>query len=56
MRAALERTAETLKQLGHDVREEGSGIDYRLLYRAQGMVSAANFSASIRRLDRDQRP
>lgn len=50
IRAALERTAETLKQLGHDVREEGLGIDYRLLYRAQSMVSAANFSASIRRL------
>lgn len=50
IRAALERTAETLKHLGHDVREEGLGIDYRLLYRAQSMVSAANFSASIRRL------
>lgn len=49
IRAALERTAETLKQLGHDVREEGLGIDYRMLYRAQGIVSAANFSASIRR-------
>lgn len=49
IRAALERTAETLKQLGHDVREEGLGIDYRMLYRAQGLVSAANFSASIRR-------
>jgi len=49
IRVALERTAETLKQLGHDVREEGLGIDYRMLYRAQGMVSAANFSASIRR-------
>lgn len=49
IRAALERTAETLKQLGHEVREEGLGIDYRMLYRAQGIVSAANFSASIRR-------
>jgi amidase len=49
IRAALGRTAETLKQLGHDVREEGLGIDYRMLYRAQGMVSAANFSAGIRR-------
>lgn len=49
IRAALERTAETLKKLGHDVREEGLGIDYRLLYRAQGLVSAANFSASIKR-------
>lgn len=50
IRAALERTAETLKQLGHDVREEGLGIDYRMLYRAQGVVSAANFSANIRRI------
>lgn len=50
IRAALERTAETLKKLGHDVREEGLEIDYRLLYRAQGLVSAANFSASIKRL------
>ncbi len=49
IRAALERTAETLKSLGHDVREEGLGIDYRTLYRAQGLVSAANFSASIKR-------
>jgi amidase len=49
VRAALERTAETLKKLGHDVREEGLGIDYRALYRAQGLVSASNFSASIKR-------
>lgn len=49
IRAALERTAETLKALGHDVREEGLGIDYRLLYRAQGMVSAANLAATVRR-------
>ncbi len=49
VRAALERTAETLKALGHEVREEGLGIDYRLLYRAQGIVSAANFSAGIKR-------
>jgi amidase len=31
------------------VHEEGLGIDYRALYRAQGLVSAANFSANIRR-------
>lgn len=49
IRAALERTAETLKALGHDVREEGLGVDYRQLYRAQGVASAANFSATIRR-------
>lgn len=49
VRAALEHTAETLVALGHDVREEGLGIDYRALYRAQGMVSAANLSALIKR-------
>lgn len=49
IRAALERTAEALKALGHDVREEGLGIDYRGLYRAQGLVSAANFAANIKR-------
>ncbi len=49
VRAALERTAETLKGLGHDVREEGLGIDYRALYHAQGIVSAANFSAGMKR-------
>lgn len=47
--AALVRTADILRGLGHDVREEGLGIDYRALYRAQGMVSAANFSANMRR-------
>lgn len=49
VRAALEHTAETLAALGHEVREEGLGIDYRALYRAQGLVSAANFAASIKR-------
>jgi amidase len=49
VQATLERTAQTLKALGHDVREEGLGIDYRKLYRAQGLVSAANFAANIRR-------
>jgi amidase len=49
VRAALERTAETLKALGHDMREEGLAIDYRKLFRAQGFVSAANFAAGIKR-------
>jgi amidase len=49
VRATLERTAETLAALGHDVREEGLGIDYRALYNAQGLVSAASFSAGIKR-------
>jgi amidase len=49
VRAALEAAAETLSALGHDVREEGLGVDYRALYRAQGMVSAASFSAGMKR-------
>jgi amidase len=49
MRTALERTVETLAELGHEMREEGLGIDYRQLYRAQGLVSASNFAASIAR-------
>ncbi|MFZ2029120.1 MAG: amidase [Vitreimonas sp.] len=49
VRAALERTAEALAKLGHDVREEGLNIDYRAFFRAQGAVSAANFSAGIKR-------
>ncbi len=49
VQTALERTAETLRALGHDVREEGLGIDYRLLYRAQGLVSAGNFAAGMKR-------
>jgi len=49
MRAALERTAELLKGLGHEVFEQGLGIDYRLLYRAQGLASASNFSANVQR-------
>lgn len=49
VQAALERTASTLAALGHDVREEGLGIDYRALYQAQGAISASNFAANIRR-------
>ncbi len=49
MLAALMRTVELLKGLGHDVFEQGLGIDYRLLYRAQGLASASNFSANVQR-------
>lgn len=49
MRQALERTAELLKGLGHEVFEQGLGVDYRLLYRAQGLASASNFSANVQR-------
>jgi amidase len=47
--AALLKTVELLKSLGHEVFEQGLGIDYRGLYRAQGLVSAANFAANIQR-------
>lgn len=49
IQAALERTVATLSALGHELREEGLGIDYRALYRAQGLVSAGSFSAAIKR-------
>jgi amidase len=49
MLGALVRTAELLKGLGHEVYEQGLGIDYRQLYRAQGLASASNFSANVQR-------
>ncbi len=56
----LQDTAELLKRLGHDVIEQGLGIDYRAMYRAQGLVSASNFSAGImdwvERLGREPNP
>jgi amidase len=48
--AALRKTAETLKALGHEVVERGLGIDYRALYAAMGPVSGANFAAGMKRL------
>jgi amidase len=45
----LERTAETLAALGHDVREEAIAIDWRAFYQAQAKVSAANFAANMKR-------
>ena len=50
IQAALERTADLLRRLGHDVVEEGLGIDYRALYAARGPVSGANFAAGMARL------
>lgn len=50
VQAALERTAETLKSLGHELVHRGLGVDYRTLYRAQGCVSASNFAAGMGRL------
>jgi amidase len=50
VQAALERTVDLLKGLGHELVPRGLGIDYRTLYRAQGCVSAANFAAGMGRL------
>ena len=36
IQAALERTADLLKGLGHEVVEQGLGIDYRALFAARG--------------------
>lgn len=45
--AAFEKTVALLKELGHEVVEQGLGVDYRTLYRAQGAVSASNFAAAM---------
>ena len=47
--ARLAETAAALKAMGHEVVEQGLGVDYRTLYRAQALVSASNFSAGVRR-------
>jgi amidase len=47
VRRALEDTAGLLVELGHDVREQGLGIDYRALYRTQGKLGAAGSAAGI---------
>ena len=49
IQAALERTIELLRRLGHEVFERPLDIDYRLFYRAQRFVSAANFAAGMKR-------
>lgn len=49
MMSALLRTVDLLKGLGHEVFERGLGVDYRVLYRAQGLASASNFSANVQR-------
>ncbi|MDP1872832.1 amidase [Phenylobacterium sp.] len=49
MLAHLMRTVELLEGLGHEVFEQGLGVDYRQLYRAQSLASASNFSANVAR-------
>jgi amidase len=48
--AAAKETAALLESLGHDVEERGLDVDYRALYNAQGIVSAANAAANYREL------
>ncbi|MDR3513135.1 MAG: amidase family protein [Caulobacteraceae bacterium] len=50
VRAALEATARLLEGLGHDLVEQGLGIDYRALYAARAPLSGANFAAGMKRL------
>ncbi len=45
---ALKETAALLESLGHDVEARGLGVDSRSLYKAQGIVSAANQAAKFR--------
>ncbi len=49
IRAAVERTAQLLGELGHTVFEQDLTLDWRAFYRAQSIVSASNFSAQIQR-------
>jgi amidase len=48
--AALHATAALLKALGHEVVEQGLGIDHLALYRAMAAPGAANFAAGMKRL------
>ena len=48
MVARLRDTAQTLEGLGHEVVERGLGVDYRAMYRAQGLASAGNFAAGVK--------
>ena len=50
VQAALEATATTLEALGHEVRPEGLGVDYRKLYQVRAAVSGANFAAGTARV------
>ena len=49
VQAALERTADALKHLGHEMVPRGLGVDYRTYYQAQSAVGATNFAAGMAR-------
>jgi amidase len=58
--SALMDTAKGLEALGHDVLEAPIDVDWRRLYRAQGVLSAANaaagLTAMIERIGREPEP
>jgi amidase len=47
--AAMRSTADLLRRLGHEVVEQGLGIDYRAFYRETGAAGSANFAADMTR-------
>jgi amidase len=49
IQSALEATVKLLQELGHNVTEQGLGIDYPEFYKAQATVSAANAAAGYAR-------
>ena len=51
--AALHATVETLRALGHEMVEQGLGIDYRALYEVMGPIGGANFAANMLRIVHD---
>ncbi len=46
----LERTADTLGRLGHEVSPRGLGVDYRSFYGAQRVISVCTLAAHVKRL------
>lgn len=50
VQAVIEQTAAALTALGHTVREDSLGADFRAMARARLPVSAANFAAGMRRV------
>jgi amidase len=50
VQAAVERVADLLARLGHEVVPRGLGVDQRALWGAQNAFSGANYAAGMKRL------
>jgi amidase len=50
VQAAVERVADDLAKLGHELIPRGLGVDYRAIYAARAPVSGANFAAGMKRV------